>query len=255
MASPPHSCAYQYAYLCCKECNDKKRQVRQLRRELTREADPEAVQAVVNQQIELLGSQLLYQRMDANLKRHKFEFLFSREQCKLFDWRLDFFHKFCGNGQLLFDKSGPYHITRNFDAVVALVCSSSDKLEFSLIDYFEENEYQSGNARILYTEGIEYSFQRPDELQDVSLSYNDCAHMIMTLYGTGPCSLLESALKTVKLHNLSLEETPTSIQKKAVNGLYELEDQVPNNLSTWGKELYEDVRSLYLAEAGLQKNV
>jgi len=241
-----HTCSNR----CCRECKEKRRQLRQLRKQFIKEADPTAVQAIVNEQVALLGSDLLYQRINRNLKQHRFESVFAHEQCKLYTWREDFFYKLCGQEPSHFDFRMPYHITRNFDAVTALFLS--DKLQGKPVDYFEENQDQSSNARVFDKEGMEIIAVDMQDLEDVGLGFNDAAQMILALHRKGPCSLLEAALKAVALHDLPLNEVPREVRKKALQGMYELDDQVPDCLSHTGKQLYQMLRTRFLMETALK---
>ena len=173
-----------------------------LRKVFIKEADPNAVQAIVKEQVDLLGSELLYKRINENLKQHRFESVFAREQCLLYSWRQDFFYKFCGHQPTLFDFRTPYHITRNFDAVTALVCS--DKLNDRLVEYFEENEEQSCNAKVFDKDGMEVIAVDMQDLEELGLGFNDAAQMIMALHRKGPPILFHRVfIKTLwNLHSL-----------------------------------------------------
>ena len=55
--------------------------------------DFKKLENVRQQQIELLGSEQMYKRVNDNLKNLKFEAHFAQEQSKLFQWREEFFWK------------------------------------------------------------------------------------------------------------------------------------------------------------------
>ena len=60
--------------------------------ELVQAADPAKISSAVSQQISLLGSRRLYERIDNNLKLAKFESHFAKEQFDLYSWREEYFH-------------------------------------------------------------------------------------------------------------------------------------------------------------------
>jgi len=219
--------------------------IRDRRNELARHADPDAIQNIINQQIELMGSELLYRRINRNLRLHKFESIFAREQCKLYSWREEFFYQFCGHDPSHHDYITPYHITRNFNLVTALVCSENDQqVSNSLAGYFEENQEQACNARVYDRDGMEVCSTDKDDLDYVGLGFNDGAQMIMALHRKGPSSLMEIAMKTVFLHDLPLEETPKKeVQNVALYGFYSVQDPIPSNLTSRGQDLFKDLRT------------
>ena len=55
-------------------------------------ANQELVASIKEQQIKLLGTPKLFDRVNTNLLKHKFEAYFAKEQFQLFSWRKDFFH-------------------------------------------------------------------------------------------------------------------------------------------------------------------
>merc|ERR1719319_223879 len=85
-----------------------------------------------------------------------------------------------------------------------------------------------------------------DKLEENGMSFSDCAHIIAAIHRVGPCSLLEIAMKAVLLHDLPLKEIPKALQKKAKEGLYSLEDPVPNNLSLAGQNLFLKFRNNWI---------
>ena len=55
-------------------------------------ANQELIASIKEQQIKLLGTPKLFDRVNTNLLKHKFEAYFAKEQFQLFSWREDFFH-------------------------------------------------------------------------------------------------------------------------------------------------------------------
>ena len=89
-------------------------------------------------------------------------------------------------------------------------------------------------------------------LEGFELGFNDAAQMIMAVHRVGPCSLFESALKATVINDLSLEEVPKEIQKKASHGVYNLGDDIPENLTQKGKHLFRRLKGQYEDETGLE---
>lgn len=247
-------------------CFDQKNYLRQLRNEIIKEVDNDEVHIIIEDQIELFsGNKLLYERMHKNLKEHKFESLFAKDQLMLFEARTTFFYEFCGRRPTLLDFTTPYHITKNFEVVMAIVCSTSDLLNKTrlanpacpeeckcLVEYFEEDENEASNASLFDREGMEVIAVDREDLEGFGLGFNDAAQMIMAVHRVGPCSLFESALKSAVLHDLSFGEVPKEIQKKASHGLYKPEDEIPENLTPKGKQLFGRLKEEYEEKTGLE---
>jgi len=256
MAVPPHHCSNPCFF---NQCIEKNRHLRHLRDEATKEVDNDEVKLIVEDQIELLyGNKRLYERINNNLKEHNFESLFAREQLMLFEARTTFFYEFCGRRPTLFDFTTPYHITKNFDCVMAMVCTTSDILNKArlanpscpedckcLVEYFEEDEDEASNASLFDREGMEVIAVDREDLEGFGLGFNDAAQMIMAVHRVGPSTLFESALKAAVLNDISLNEVPKEIQRKASQGLYKVDDSIPENLTPKGKWLYGRLRAQY----------
>jgi len=278
------------------------------------ETDYEAVKEVVQDQVNLLGSEKLYQRINKNLNEHKFEPFFAEEQFKLFTWRAEYFYSNFGNsyqentaGVLTWrsdmsDQSVvPYQITKNFDMVMALACSTEFNENAKTSIYFKSDRDLSNLSNAMFNP-IFLVFDRPgykadivDFFEESGMSFSDVAHMIVATHRTGvfgrglgslknlmnlmnlvyflyfladwktrietfrivkfldapktPSSLLESSMKAILLHNLPLTEIPKTLQKKAREGLYSLEDSVPTDLTSEGRRLFNLFRDFYIGQS------
>jgi len=229
----------------------------------------EDVKDIVNQQVNLLGSAQLYQRIDKNFREHKFEKFFAKEQFKLFNWRkTNFYTKFGHYDQR--NSSGirtwytdgsddshsmdtvPYQITKKFDNVMALACSAENNSNADTSIYFECDENLSSDANFKFNSEYTEYFVEDDMLEETGMSFADVAHMIVAIHRIGPSSLLEAAIKTVLLHHLPMQDIPKSLQKKATEGLYRLDDPSPINMSSAGLELFQNFRQ-YLIEESLEQ--
>jgi len=232
---------------------------------LLEKTDPAAVKAVVNEQVELLGSQLLYQRINNNFLEQKFEAFFAKEQFKLFTWRKNFFYRKFGNiydggwqNWVTFGSNNtlysyifytvPYNITMNFNEVMALVCSTDYSQHNGSCVFFVNNKELSSRASAMFNpkpisdwNQATLSFMPlPSNEKENGIIFKDVAHKIMALHGIGPCTLLESAMKTVLLHHLPIQDIPKELQQKALLGLYSdnVRVPVPSNLSPVGFRLF-----------------
>jgi len=227
-----------------------------LRNEIIKEVDDDRVQTIIEIQIKLMsGNKLLYERMHKNLKEHKFESLFAKEQTMLYEFRKSFFYKLCGRRPSFIDFTTPYHITKNFEVVMAMVCSTSDLLKRKcLVEYFEERNFEESNNAVFRFDREDVVAIAVDRKWSIryGLGFNDAAQMIMAVHRVGPCSLFESALKATVINDLSLEEVPKEIQKKASHGLYQLEDDIPQNLTSEGKVLFGKLKAEYEEEIELK---
>jgi len=279
--------------------------------------DYEAVKEAVQEQINLLGSEKLYQRINNNLSKHKFEAFFAEEQFKLYAWRAEYFFNNFGplgqrntsgvltwhsDGGNLLDVDGnfdegdivPYQITKNFDMVMALACSPEQNVNANTSIYFKSDLYLSYNAEDMFNPVVNLNRVDGEEeaaivdiYEDRGMSFGDVAHMIVATHRTGvfgrgpgsldsllmcavfrdlpeagktriatvrdapksPCSLLESSMKAILLHDLPLGDLPKTLQKKAREGLYSLEDSVPTDLTSEGRRLYNFFRDYFIEQS------
>ena len=259
------------------EQNKKRNDAIKYIKDLKADTNTSEILQVVKDQIKLLGSEELFKRINRNLKEHKFEPFYVKEQYKLFKWREEFFHTKFG-GYFNADKevkttwftdggddshgfdTVPFQITRNFDEIVALACVKKTKMEAQI--YFENDEILSANANLKFSK--EYFKAVPDvifdmEIRDLKkqgLGFGEIAHMIMNLDQSGPPSLLECAMKTVLLYDIPLhDETLTQpcngaccnvLAHKILHGLYSPTDEtLPRNLTPTAMKLFEELRTKF----------
>eukprot|EP00092_Neocalanus_flemingeri_P097428 GFUD01124172.1.p1 GENE.GFUD01124172.1~~GFUD01124172.1.p1 ORF type:complete len:280 (-),score=67.18 GFUD01124172.1:22-861(-) len=247
---------------------------------LLKNQDNSFIEKMVEEQVELLeGNRWLYDAIDNNMMNGDLDPFFIREHCDIYNWRETFFRQNFPNGSWFtvdFDDENqfdpedptlrfitiPYQITRYFDRVVALASAKVDT-EFSWLKhqvYFENNELLSEEAESKYKwERMTIEFTEEEmggELQtfahceDINVGFSDVAHIIAEVHRTGPKKLEEMALKAVLLHHISSDlpppdYLPTKIYKKAVNGMYNVEGDTPDNISVEGKEMFERMRQVF----------
>ena len=123
--------------------------------QLVEVTDKAKVAKILAEQVEIVGSRKIFERINTNFLKSKFEPFFAAEQFALYSWREDFFHSsfpeewwFTDGGDDSHNHDTvPYQVTRNFDKVVDLACSPrniQDKV------YFKSDEAASAKARTLF---------------------------------------------------------------------------------------------------------
>jgi len=219
--------------------------------ELVTFTDHAKVDKIKSDQIEVVGSLKLYERINRNFKLEQFEPFFAKEQFDLYRWREDFFHNSFPEEEWFTDGADdshafdtvPYQITKNFQHVVALACSPRNKLERV---YFSNDEIASDKARKLFDSNtVMYndSFLDKESLEDENLTYSDAAHVIVAVFQSAPLKLEQLAMKQVLVHQMPLEELPKELQTKAVIGMFDLSDNIPDYVNDQGRETFEILRS------------
>eukprot|EP00092_Neocalanus_flemingeri_P043564 GFUD01048038.1.p1 GENE.GFUD01048038.1~~GFUD01048038.1.p1 ORF type:complete len:234 (+),score=85.69 GFUD01048038.1:91-702(+) len=190
---------------------------------------------------------------------------FIREHCAIYSWRKAFFcqifpehSSYSSLFAILFTISYPF--TRHFDRVMALASAKVDP-ELSWLKrqiYFENNEQLSDEAECKYKwEELTTDFTEDgDELEklthceEINIGFSEVAHLIVEVHQTGPKKLEEISLKAVMHHYmpwdfLPLDDVPRVIQKKAIHGMYDVEDDTPDNISDEGKDMFEKMRKVF----------
>eukprot|EP00092_Neocalanus_flemingeri_P024716 GFUD01026805.1.p1 GENE.GFUD01026805.1~~GFUD01026805.1.p1 ORF type:complete len:280 (-),score=75.79 GFUD01026805.1:36-875(-) len=246
---------------------------------LLKHQDEAFIEKMVEKQVELLGgNRRLYNRIDSNMKNGDLDHFFVSEHCAIYNWRDAFFgDHFPDNSWFTVDLDNenefeyhpeeefitiPYQLTRHFDRMVALASAKvSPELSWlKMQTYFEKNELLSYEAECKYswewmTKGVEEEVGGDEQEQlahceDNNLGFSKVAHIIAEVHQTGPKKLEEIALKAVLLHHISgdlppADHLPKKIYKKAVNGMYNVEGDTPDNISVEGKEMFERMRNVF----------
>jgi len=155
---------------------------------------------------------------------------FMKEQFSLYQWRKRFFLKHfprgtwftkCnfGCGKIGFDPEGHdlaaihFNITENFDYVLKLAASKykPDIIEFPT-NYFSDYWYTK----------FEWNTENEEEILDKlsKMEFSKAIHVVCTLYGDSPPSLLQIAMKKALELGMSMDGLPRELHEKAVKGLY-----------------------------------
>jgi len=219
--------------------------------ELVSITDESKVDKIKADQVEIVGSLKLYERINLNFRLERFEPFFAKEQFELYRWREDFFHSSFPEEGWFTDGADdshafdtvPYQITKNFQHVVALACSPRNMQERV---YFQNDEIASDRARKLFdanTVMYNDSFLDKESLEDENLTYSDAAHVIVAVFQSSPLKLEHLAMKQVLEHQMPLEELPKALQTKAVIGMFDLSDNIPDYINDQGRETFEILRS------------
>eukprot|EP00092_Neocalanus_flemingeri_P002186 GFUD01002326.1.p1 GENE.GFUD01002326.1~~GFUD01002326.1.p1 ORF type:complete len:292 (-),score=86.97 GFUD01002326.1:45-920(-) len=219
--------------------------------QLVETTDKAKVDRILADQVEVVGSLTLYERINKNFLDAKFEPFFAKEQFDLYSWREDFFHSSFpeefwftdgGDDSHAFD-TVPFQITKNFDKVVALACSPRND-QFKV--YFESDESSSAKARTRFdTNTVMYDESLLDKefLEAEGLSFSDAAHAIVVVFQSGPQKLEYLAMKKVLEYQIPLEDVPKELQAKAVLGMHDASDDIPECINDQGTETFEILRT------------
>jgi len=241
--------------------------------------DDEEIERMVDEQVQLLnGNRDLYNMIDNNMMNGDLDKFFIKEHSTLFAWREEFFNQHFPNGTWFtvdfindsfpFDPEDeylrfitiPYQITRYFDRVMAL---ASVKLNAELNwlkqeTYFENNEHLSSEAESKYKWEVLVNdlsndcddYEKLALCDEVNVGFGEVSHIIAEAYKTGPKKLEEIALKAIMVNHVAsdfspLSEAPAVFQRKVIHGMYALDDDAPDNISSEGKDLFETMKRVF----------
>lgn len=236
-------------------------------------ADQEKIDSALAQQIALVGSRRLYERINKNFKEIKFEAVFAKEHFDLFSWRKDFFYSQFGTiyeGDVWFTDGGddthlfevhPYQITQKFDDVLALASAPRPELpnriffdhddDLSMkVDHLYDGERVKSNLRILRHSTNELRdfgiTSYTDVLPRIGInSYTDALHIILVLFQDQPLSLKFLGMKKVCELDLEVKELPEELQINTEKGFFTSAAQVIPFVDEKGREILEKLRSSF----------
>jgi len=240
------------------------------------------IEKMVDEQVQLLnGNRDLYNMIDNNMMNGDLDIFFIKEHSAVFAWREEFFRKHFPNGSWFtvdfindsfpFDPEDeylrfitiPYQITRYFDRVMALASVKvSEELSWlKQQTYFENNEHLSSEAESKYKWNVlvsDLSNNDSDDLEklaiceEVDVGFSEVSHIIAEVYKNAPKKLEEIALKAFLVNCMKspsqsppLSEVPAVLNRKAIHGMYALDDDVPDNISSEGKELFKTMKRVF----------
>merc|ERR1719219_2366978 len=218
--------------------------------------DPEKISTAVSQQVALVGSQSLYEKINTNFREGKFEAFFAKEHFDLYRWRVDYFYSQFGQYgdedicwlTTGFDDSHcvdtvPYQITRNFDEVLALACAPRPTL--SRLIFFENDETLSSRARDLYHRYsvIDNLRCRDDYFSGTiaHLTYSDALHVILAAFQNKPLSLKYYAMKKVLKFDMEIKDLPLQLKVKAEEGFFTSSDEIIPFIDEEGRKTLKEV--------------
>ena len=190
------------------------------------------LELIRQQQIQLLGSEEMYKRVNENLKNMKFEAHFAQEQTKLFHWREEFFKMVFPVGDdgpvnwenWEFGEVSPLpcvvcevfpclrgcftvsiNITKYWPRVATFACCATPTGAKPFIPHFEPSEDETYTVEKLYKRGhlVDFIYTNPDltrsDLMSWGLHIKDVFHIIVAEFATGPLKLKHLALKSAML--------------------------------------------------------
>ena len=217
--------------------------------------DFKKLEYVRQQQIELLGSEQMYKRVNDNLKNLRFEAHFAQEQSKLFRWRVDFFWKhfplreYDGENESCW--SCNLNITLLWPRVATFAFAQPQKNRFGdpytyrpsfdcsveetyMASYLYEREYVSG----IVMEDI----VSPSDLKGYGLTMSGVLHQFVSDYSKEPLKLVHLALKNAMAYGLPLDQLPQTLQQRAEKGLFTKISDIEKMLSAEGKQRLAGIR-------------
>ena len=220
--------------------------------------DFKKLESVRQQQIELLGSEQMYKRVNINLKNMRFEPHFAQEQSKLFHWRMKFFREhfplrdYDGEAEARWTcnvnitQHWPKVATfafcfppaqRNCFGALKVLRPSFDSSEEDTImaSYLYEREYVGGNV-------LENGNLSLRALKACDLTMKDVFHKFVSDYATEPLKLKDLALKNVMAYELPLDELPKEVQEPVEKGLFTKISDIEKMLSEEGKRRLAGIR-------------
>jgi len=239
----------------------------------------EDIEKMVNEQVKLLnGNRDLYNMIDNDMINGDLDVFFIKEYNAIYAWREEFFYQHFPNGSwftvdfandsIPFDPEDeylrfitiPYQITRYFDRVMALA-SVKVSAELSWLKqqiYLENNEYLSNKAESKYKwealvndlSNVDDKFKKLAICEEVNVGFSEVSHIIAEVYKTGPNKLEEMALKAILVYFITREDSPLShvpfgIQMKFIHGMYAINNDAPDNISSEGKEMFETMKRVF----------
>ena len=194
--------------------------------------DFKKLENVRQQQVELLGSEQMYKRVNDNLKNLKFEAHFAQEQSKLFHWREEFFWKHFPLKEPYSENDScwthAYNITQLWPRVATFACcfppprknrfgqtwtframfDCGSEMDTYIASHLYQKHYLCGVV-------LEDSVWTPKDLKEYGLNMKDVFHLFVSDYSTEPLKLKDIALKNAMAYGLSLEQIPKTIKERA----------------------------------------
>lgn len=189
------------------------------------------------EQINLIGSSYVYNKLNENMKCLKFDKFLVKEQFLLYQWREDFFIRNFGwerdtwytwggddyRAKSCFDTI-PYQVVMNFDEVMnyanKLKTGKQDELRKEMMEnYYNEeiffacSEEASNSIRNRYDANmIEFNFDQDVFSEDhFGLTESKAICFTVVMYQTTPMSLKTLAIKAAINFDLNTERLPTSL--------------------------------------------
>ena len=216
----------------------------------------------IQQQIDLLGSKRLYDRVSGNLSVNRLEAEFAEEHFKLYRWRYDFFYRQFGpymdnnwytdGGD---DAHGfdtvPYQITSNFDEVMVSCCSRQRRTGKRTCQcckcdrvYFENDEYHSSKSSNLFDKYFVQDALLEGRLED-GMDYTKALQVIATMFPSRPLTLEHLVMKKVLMSDVPSSKLPKAMRKKLElmdrEGLFYKREQIEPFVNEEGRKALDEI--------------
>jgi len=204
---------------------------------------------IMADQVAVVGSNRIYQKIHESFLEEKVEPLFVKEQFDLYSWRANFFRTnfpnqvfgdvvsnwwTAGSDDSHFFDTLPFNITKHFDRVVTLACIPPYNHPHGKVWF--DNDGDGDRINDLY------DMDSLDFLEEEGFGYSDAAHRIVAACQTGPLKLEHLAMKKVLEYQIPLDEVPKEVKVRVAVGMFDGTEDIPDYISNEGREAFEDLR-------------
>ena len=204
---------------------------------------------IMADQVAVVGSNRIYQKIHESFLEEKVEPLFVKEQFDLYIWRANFFRTnfpnqvfgdvvsnwwTAGSDDSHFFDTLPFNITKHFDRVVTLACIPPYNHPHGKVWF--DNDGDGDRINNLY------DLDSLDFLEEEGFGYSDAAHRIVAACQTGPLKLEHLAMKKVLEYQIPLDEVPKEVKVRVAVGMFDGTEDIPDYISNEGREAFEDLR-------------
>ena len=234
--------------------------------ELLSDVDQEKLDKFIDDQVALVGSRLIFSRIDNNMKTGVIEYSLLKELSDLYLWRRQFFDENLPvlRGSWFTDSYCrdviTFQVIKNFDFVLKLVCSRKLNAGEFPRGIFLKSDQDKTRIERYRIDNIEFLYHHLDLRKKILwtgyflsrnfipgsyLRYNDIATILMEKHSKGPQNLQQLALRVIKRSQFNLDEAP--IKKVLLNdtvGFYNI-GEMPPNLTDDGSELFLKLNEVF----------
>ena len=208
---------------------------------------------IVEEQISLVDSASLYNRINDNFRNEVLEPVFAKEHFDLFTWRRNLFEKSLGDSWVTSDNDDlrrletiDYQVTVKFDEFVDIMAyhwryirtPDQGKIYFERCTSSVEQKYDPVFIREEFEFWLDTGDRELCEFGFSNLSFSDWVYILIGCYQDSPLRLEHIAYKKVLAENLSTDCLP-KILKEKLKRFFHPSIHPPNCLSSEGRTMYE----------------